>query len=312
MSRSANAARRNGLEPAGEVCGRHHFPPLAELRARLDAGRPWATVAIDAKVSGEYRPGIRGPLSFFFNDSGFAEVSLQGRTLPLAPQTFALSPPGETFSLAYPEGHATRAINVYFADELVRDVLGDRAGTVELDAGPDTDTPLYDPGRPALRPIDAGFAAALDRVRANLDAGSLALEQAAIALLAVIVSRPAGVGVVPRLRPATQAELRRRVLATIDYLVAYSDQELTLGQLARICGLSKFHFLRIFHASTGSTPSRFLAQVRLDRAKSMLLRSDRSITEIALDVGFAEQSSFTRAFTRREGVSPRAFRRRYE
>ncbi len=65
----------DSLTPA---CGRRSFPPVAELRARLDAGRPWGTVAIATRVRGEYRPRIRGALSFFFNESGFSKVTLTG------------------------------------------------------------------------------------------------------------------------------------------------------------------------------------------------------------------------------------------
>ena len=129
-------------------------------------------------------------------------------------------------------------------------------------------------------------------------------------LLALILARPTEVGHVPGVRPPTRIELRRRLLQTIDYLVAYCDRPLTLGEMARICGLSRYHFLRTFTAATGYTPGRFVTRMRLERAQALLLRTDRSVTDIALEVGFAEQSALSRAFSRQIGVSPRVFRLR--
>jgi AraC-like DNA-binding protein len=281
------------------VCGRRTFPPVDALRASLDAGQPWQTTAIAARVRAEYRPRIRGALSFFFTERGFAEVTLRGRTLPLAAQNFALSPAGERFTLVYPEDRVTDAINVYFADELVADALDGRT-LDQLDR------------RPVLRTADARLAAAADAVKVRIGAGALALEQAVVDLLCIVLSRPSDVTAVARLGPAARVETRRRVLRSIDYLVAYADRDLTLDELARAAGLSKFHFLRMFRASTGSTPSRYLSGVRVERAKGLLRRTELSVTDIALEVGFAEQSSFTRAFARREGVSPTGFRTRRE
>ena len=59
----------------------------------------------------------------------------------------------------------------------------------------------------------------------------------------------------------------------------------------------------------GVTPHQYLVRSRLRRAARLLAEEDRSITDIALDVGFADLSNFVRTFHRAAGVSPRAFRR---
>ena len=78
---------------------------------------------------------------------------------------------------------------------------------------------------------------------------------------------------------------------------------------AREVGLSAFHFLRLFRDVLGVTPHQYLVRARLRHAARLLAEEDRSITDIALDVGFADLSNFVRTFHRAAGVSPRGFRR---
>ncbi len=58
------------------------------------------------------------------------------------------------------------------------------------------------------------------------------------------------------------------------------------------------------------TPHQYINEVRLDNARQMLLETDKPIGTIALETGFADHSHFTRAFTRKFGVTPRSERRR--
>ncbi len=282
-----------------DICAHRAFPPLAKIRRREAEGAPWGTVVIDTRVEGEYRPDVRGPLSLFSVDSGFAEVGIAGRTLPLAEQTFALSPAGEKFTLVYPEQRTARVLNVYFADHLVEGACA-HMRTSEVDRLKNVS--------PLLRPTGTGIRGALDWVRAQMDQGGLALEEGVVDLLVTLVSQPTELYELPLRGSLARADLKRRLARTLDYLVAYSDRPLTLSELARECGVSKFHFLRMFRTATGSTPSRFITSIRIERAKTLLMKTKRSVTEIALDVGFAEQSSFTRAFGRHAGVTPRSFR----
>ena len=73
--------------------------------------------------------------------------------------------------------------------------------------------------------------------------------------------------------------------------------------------MSPFHFLRLFGSVLGVTPHQYLVRSRLRRAARLLAAEERSITDVALDVGFGDLSNFVRTFHRAAGVSPRAFRR---
>jgi AraC-like DNA-binding protein len=93
-----------------------------------------------------------------------------------------------------------------------------------------------------------------------------------------------------------------------EYIEAHLSENIDLPTLAALAGLSVFHFARQFKHSTGITPHAYLVTRRIERARELLARSDRTITEIALMTGFADQSHFARQFRQIVGMTPRAFR----
>jgi AraC family transcriptional regulator len=101
---------------------------------------------------------------------------------------------------------------------------------------------------------------------------------------------------------------RRRMVEAALWLDANAYEPIDLHNAAAACGLSAFHFLRLFAKVLGVTPHQFLVRSRLRRAARLLAGDPRSITEIALDVGFADLSNFVRTFHRAAAVSPRDFR----
>lgn len=112
----------------------------------------------------------------------------------------------------------------------------------------------------------------------------------------------------PALRPATRIELCRRVLRGRDFLLARPAEAVALGDVARAAWLSPYHFHRAFRRAFGCTPHEYLTRHRIDRARRLLRETDRSVTDVCLDVGFESLGSFSSLFRRHMGVSPRAFR----
>lgn len=93
-------------------------------------------------------------------------------------------------------------------------------------------------------------------------------------------------------------------------LIASSlSKELSLVEIASECDLSMAHFSRAFKSSTGLTPHGWLQTCRIERAKEIMLQPDFALAEIAVACGFADQSHFTRIFTRIEGDTPGMWRR---
>ena len=89
-------------------------------------------------------------------------------------------------------------------------------------------------------------------------------------------------------------------------------ERLTMAEVARASGLGVSRFHELFRRETGRTPAEMLAEIRLDCAETLLGQTSLSIAEIALMVGYSEQSALTRSLRRRRGTTPRAFRRALE
>ncbi|MBW8802867.1 MAG: AraC family transcriptional regulator [Catenulispora sp. 13_1_20CM_3_70_7] len=86
------------------------------------------------------------------------------------------------------------------------------------------------------------------------------------------------------------------------------NEPLSLSDMADAAILSRFHFSRVFRSLTGTSPCRFLAAVRLAKAKDILLQSSMNVTDIAYEVGYNSLGTFTSRFTRSVGVSPGRYR----
>ena len=93
-----------------------------------------------------------------------------------------------------------------------------------------------------------------------------------------------------------------------DFIDAHLADDLRLSTLAGLIDLSPYHFARAFKQSFGQSPHRYHVGRRIERAKTLLVEPARSITGIALAVGFAETSSFSAAFRKTTGLSPSAYR----
>ena len=98
------------------------------------------------------------------------------------------------------------------------------------------------------------------------------------------------------------------LLRVIEYINEHLQDELSLVELSRIAKLSPHHFATGFKASTGISPHSYVIERRISRARDLLLRKEKSISEIALAVGFSSQSHLTANFRRTTGVTPRKFR----
>lgn len=107
-----------------------------------------------------------------------------------------------------------------------------------------------------------------------------------------------------------RAEYVARINRVLDFVEAHLDEELSLERLAGVACFSPFHFHRIFNAMMGETLQRFIQRLRLERAAGQLLvDKNRSVTEIALDAGFASSATFARAFRNEFGTSASNWRK---
>jgi AraC family transcriptional regulator len=138
-------------------------------------------------------------------------------------------------------------------------------------------------------------------------ANRLFMDHIAAALLAHMVQAYGGLATAPPLVRGGLAPWQVR--RAKEMLMAHLDGEITLEALANECELSRSHFARAFKKTTGSPPHRWLIELRVERAKDMLLKSDLSLAEIADLCGFFDQSHFTRVYAGVIGMPPGEWRR---
>jgi AraC-like DNA-binding protein len=178
-------------------------------------------------------------------------------------------------------------------------------------------------GRNLFVTLDIGRASVAEPARLLASATPFfAVPRAVEHLLAYVGSRNRDLGadaghVAPLLAAAlTEAAAETRapeaVLKAVDFMRRSYPRPITCEDAARAAGIGTAHLHALFKQWMRQTPGHYLSEIRLEHAKDRLAGGFEPIVEIALGVGFSEQSAFTRAFRRRFGESPAAYRRRVE
>ena len=207
------------------------------------------------------------------------EMRLRWRTTSAqVMQTLHLYVPGQAFR---------RVAEQTWAREISTDELPDTLGTAD----------------PMVESIMLGLAAAVQGGAGDLYAES-AMQFLAVHLLTRRGFKP----------PAVSAAARQadpRILRVVAYMHDNLAQPLSLADLAQVAQLSPFHFLRLFRATVGEAPHRYLNQLRIAAARRRLERSNASISEIAYLCGFSSPAHLAARFRRWAGISPTAYRQRF-
>jgi AraC-like DNA-binding protein len=262
--------------------------------------RTWSGATLELRAghsTGEPRDISAGAtrLLVMLDNSG----SVEARTRPhlrdgsayRGPQHLSIVPKGVSVWGWGEENARYRCAFITFSDELIE---------AALEGAP---RPL-EPRMMIHDPILWQSAARLAAEAANPAPGSRLLGDGLVATLAVDLVRATG-REEPRRGGLAPWQLRR----VTDHMRAHLGEDLTIAALAGLVGLSPFHFARSFKVSTGVSPGRYQAMLRLERAKEAMAASDGSLEEIAREVGFETGQGLTRLFRRELGVSPRTWRR---
>ena len=213
------------------------------------------------------------------------------QTPPSAPGVLAFYPAGVTLRTVQPEA---RFVQVLWDTDLYSALLpelGAAAARFEFFY------PLQDPllnqiARTLAQEIEGGFA---DRIL---------IDSLGTALCIRIANRFVG-----RLPLPTSKGLSPERLGRVrDYIEAHLEDNLSLTVLADIACLSPYHFSRSFKQAVGVGPQRYVMQRRIERAKTLMRRSNQPLAVIAQEVGFADQSHLTSLFRRETGMTPGRYR----
>ena len=213
----------------------------------------------------------------------------RGRFFELVAGSILVGHPGDEFTCTHDHVCGDECLSFFLTPELVQ-AIGDRAEVWRVGAAP----PL-----PELMVLgELAQAAADGRSDVGLDEVGHAF---ASRFVEVVSGRPR------KLAPATARD-RRRAVETALWIDAHSHRPIDLEDAAGQADISPFHFLRLFSDVLGVTPHQYLVRSRLRHAARLLADDERSVTDVAYDVGFGDLSNFVRTFHRAAGVSPRRFR----
>lgn len=158
---------------------------------------------------------------------------------------------------------------------------------------------------PTLRALAEALLPALERPG---EADALFVEQMSVAIGAHLIARHRGrqLGAPAAPRPLGRAAIRRAQ----EMLMAEGDRRVTIAEVAEALNLPRNRFFEAFRETTGATPYQWLLNQRIDHARRLLRTTDLPLSEVALHCGFADQSHFTRIFSRVEGMPPGRWRAR--
>src|SRR6187401_571633 len=103
-------------------------------------------------------------------------------------------------------------------------------------------------------------------------------------------------------------DMNRRLLRARDAMDRAYAEPLDVRTVAAVAHVSEAHFSRSFRAVFGETPHRYLQRRRVERSMFLLRETDRSITDVCLDVGFTSLGTFSRTFREIVGETPSSYR----
>ncbi len=216
------------------------------------------------------------------------------------------APKGSIVVLQPGEGHSNRAaVEAGLSFQVIYPPVGLFQALMVEEAEQKTALPFF--AEPVIcdRPLFRRLARAHRLLAQPTVDDRLSLETHLLTLLRALVRRHAVYG--GPSPPRRQAD-HPMVQSIKHYLEDHYDQHFTLDELSQRSGLSPYYLTRVFREAVGLPPHSYLTYLRIDLAKRQL-RQQESLTQLALDLGFVDQSHFTKTFKAWVGVTPGQYRR---
>ena len=241
-----------------------------------------------------FGPRVLRDFEFVWIIAGDVEWQVDGQAIATPPGTVLLARPGQRDGFRWDPRHRTRHGYFHFALE---------QGGAKLPALDQWPLTRQLPENDIVRPLFHH----LGWLLGNPDPG--APEQAQGVMRQALVAFLTGLTGTSEGSDQHRHPLVDKVLEYVQEQWADGDlAPLTLGDLARTAGVSKVHLIRVFQATLGVSPVEALRHLRLDRAVTLLTRTNLPIQEVAEATGFPNPFHFSKVFRATYGSSPRAFR----
>ncbi|HEV3428003.1 MAG TPA: AraC family transcriptional regulator [Paraburkholderia sp.] len=265
-----------------------HYQQVSEVPGLVLSTARFAEFSFDRHFHLDFHVGLVS--------EGIQRQGSHGSTVLLGPGRIALMPPGEIHDGMAEDGGQYTLKTFRLSQELVASVAGELSGRPRA---PELGGTVLDD------PVLAGRLVRLhDTMHDDGGAGSLDVQTQWLTLLESLLCQSRAI-VPERVPGALSAGQWSRVR---DYCFSRLAEKITLEELAGLCGLGRFQFLKQFKLTIGMTPHAWLLRLRLERACELLLQGPQPIASVAQAVGFYDQSHFNRAFRQAYGVAPSCFR----
>jgi AraC family transcriptional regulator len=289
---------------------RRYYPPTTSLLA-TSAGRGWPTLSAELRAHGvcEVAPVVPHHVEICLvvagNKDSLVRRSVAGYRQEATPTTGAtwLSPAGVAKGIAI-TAPIPETMHLYLPtalfDRLKDDfnLPGAAAHSIRHAVGV-RDAVIDQIGRSILSELGNETAA-----------GRMYVETASLTLAARLLLKHCDSGAYKATGSPSHGLDDIRLRRVLDYIVAHIDDDISLEGLARIAGYSPFHFSRKFTLAMGIPPHRYISRMRLDNAMVELADGTLPLAQIAFNARFSSQASFTRAFHRATGITPKQYRYR--
>jgi AraC-like DNA-binding protein len=299
------------------------LPPIKELLREGEFRRNF--YAVWGKVNAimhapssdaEYMP-FQQRLSIKAAWGGQERYFVDSRTLTVDDDSYLILNDLRTYASSIRSVRPVRSFSIFFRPGFAEEVLGGMLTPQDriLDRGGE---PAHTPVEFAehLRPHDRLVTPVLRyiafHVEQGIDDGAWYEEQLSFLLERMLSSHRLTTQAVQSLsasRSGKRQELYRRLSWGRDFIHSNYQRGITIDDMSRAACLSKYHFIRLFHALEGVTPYRYLQRKRVAAAQRLLTTTELSHVEIAEQVGFDHRSTMFRHLRRATGPSGRQWRR---
>jgi AraC family transcriptional regulator len=275
-------------------------------------------IIIHAKSKQVSYPLHWGPLSIKTAFNGTEYYKVNNCDLAVHDHNYLVVNNGNVYSSYIDSDHLVESFTINFATSLVLDsttsCLFQPEHLLEGNVSPNAEKEFYE----KLNQHDVSvspFVFKLLELSKNFDANLLKIEEAYILLLEQLILKQKEsdpeIQKIQALKLSTKKELYKRLTRARDYIDSCYQKDITLANLASVCFMNQTYFLRQFRRYFGITPRQYVIKKRMEKAKACFdLRKDVSVTEVCLQVGYNDLSSFSKLFKTFYACSPKNYQKK--
>ena len=276
--------------------------------------KQWPSMVACANQSGPIKwswPKRVTPLSIKYLINAAETYELGKRAVTVDSNSFLIINEGTEYASHVDSNTDVETASVFISPELLENVLS----TLSTEPGKLLNEPDREPSAPVnflerLYPADDKVVPSLLNIRSLVNSGGndAQIQEAMHILVENLLLMQEGIKLeiesLDFAKASTRDEIYRRLHICRDFMISNLSKTQNLEEIAAVAGFARHHFLRVFREVFGLTPHQYLMQTRLDRARQLVKTTERSISDICLDVGFESLSSFSALYKRKFQLSP--------